>query len=124
MAPGDRRLPSLGIDACDQTMQTPWKDLFRLLAKETPSTVAYWYMRNGAEFCLTIPKEQDILDNTFSATIGFPFTFDEIEALRIPRRVRNSSITNDIDLIATLLKSIGGINWHKASDELKISQRS
>jgi hypothetical protein len=105
-------------------MRTPWKDLLRLLARQVPSTVAYWYMKNGAEFYLAIPEEQDILDDTLSPTIEFPFTFEEIEVLRIPRRIRKSSITNDIEVIAALLQSMGEIHWRATSDELEIGEQT
>lgn len=59
-------------------MAAQWNQLLKLIAEIAPESVAYWRMKNGAEFYLAIPNRDFIGERTFLPHIEFPFLFDDI----------------------------------------------
>lgn len=103
-------------------MQSPWKFVFIEIARLSPGTCAYWTMKSGAEFYMKIPETDDIMDDRFSETVEFPFTFADIKSLKVRPLVsaRDHSISNDIESVKAITAHIDGLGCEVNTEEVVI----
>jgi hypothetical protein len=66
----------------------PWRRLLLgLSARMEYPLLLRWEMSNGATFQMILPNVEDFEDEAFSATLHFPFTYDEIWRIQLEQRV-------------------------------------
>src|SRR4051794_39455733 len=83
---------------------------------------AEWTMSNGAVFHFAIPAAHKVEENKFSDAVEFPFTFDEICQIEIPRSIGKGrlALRNDLESVAALLP-IRGLHAVQTHELLTIS---
>ena len=88
----------------------PFATAFQRLAELPSQPLAYWYMDNGAEFQMAVPRGDDLLANRFSDAIEFPFTFDNIVRIGLLSRFPHTTFTCDIDATYFRLSDIPNLS--------------
>ena len=101
-----------------------WRLLFQQLSALDASINAFWKVKNGSSFWMTIPKGDDIRENSFAEYIGFPFSFEDIASVKILNRfgVGPNAILNDIEQIYSEIEHTQGLAVTKSNDEIEISR--
>jgi hypothetical protein len=100
-----------------------WRLLFQRLSAVRASINAIWTVKNGTSFWMTIPKGDDVRENSFAEYIGFPFTLDDISSVKILDKfgVGSNALINDIEKIHSAIGQIQGLTITKFVDEIEIS---
>ena len=93
----------------------PLATAFQRLAEAPSQALAYWYMDNGAEFQMAVPRGDDLLADRFSDAIEFPFTFDNIVRIGLMSHFPQTTFTCDIDAMYFRLSGIPNLTVERES---------
>ena len=93
----------------------PLATAFHRLGESPSQALAYWYMDNGAEFHMAVPRGDDVLADRFSDAIEFPFRYDNIVRIGLLSDFPQTTFTCDIDAMHHRLSGIPNLSVERES---------